>query len=342
MAFAPNLLEPDRIALARLILAGALLRERVKRHRWLRTLLYRLEASIVLLCWWVFRALPVERAAALGRLTLGLLGPRSAKAGIVNANLSIAFPTLAASAIDALARRNWRNLGLVFGEYPHLDRIARVEKNPRVELVDLCGLDAYRRRERAAIFFGAHLSNFEMLALALARDGVPLLALQAPLQNPQLGKLMDRARIEFGCKLVSRGDSMLARGLLMRELVNHVREGGSLGMLLDLAMQGGAPVPFFDQPMSTSLTPVRMAERYGCDIVPVRTERLGVARFRVTAYPPIILDRRGADEEDRAIAATRQLNALMENWIREQPDEWMCANRRWEKTLYRSLGLAHR
>ena len=36
------------------------------------------------------------------------------------------------------------------------------------------------------------------MALAVARDGVPLLALHAPLQNPHLGKLMDRARDAVG------------------------------------------------------------------------------------------------------------------------------------------------
>ncbi len=69
----------------------------------------------------------------------------------------------------------------------------------------------------------------------------------------------------------------------------------------------------------------------------MRTERLGEARFRVIAYPPVPLDATGDDEHANAIAVTTRLNALMEQWIREQPDEWMCANRRWEKSLHRSL-----
>ena len=116
-----------------------------------------------------------------------------------------------------------------------------------------------------------------------------------------------------------------------------MREGGSLGLLLDLSTKDGEPVPFFGHPMRTSLTPARMAERYGCDIIPMRTERLGEARFRVIAYPPVPLDATGEDEQAKAIAVTARLNALMEQWIREQPDEWMCANRRWEKSLHRSL-----
>jgi KDO2-lipid IV(A) lauroyltransferase len=258
-----------------------------------------------------------------------VIGPRSANATMGKDNLRIAFPTLAASEIDELAYRTWRSIGLVFGEYPHLDRIAKIHDNPRLQIVDRCGLDAYRRRERQAIFVGAHLSNWEIMALALAREGVPLLALQAPLQNPHLAKLMDRARAQLGCRMLARGESM-------RALIRQVREGGSLGLLLDLSSKDGEPVPFFGHPMRTSMTPARMALRYGCDIVPMRTERLGEARFRVTAYPPLAHAPTGEEAAD-AVAITRKLNAMMEQWIGEQPDEWMCANRRWEKSLYRSL-----
>ena len=315
--------------MARLIFASPLDRL-AKRHAWLRALLFRLEAAIMQVFWWSFRALSPQRSARLGRFVVGLLGPRSAKATLVKDNLHIAFPTLDEAAIDDLARRTWRNIGLVFGEYPHLDRIARRNDNPRLQVVDHCGLDVYVRRERQAIFFGAHLSNWEIMALALAREGVPLLALQAPLQNPHLGKMMDHAREQLGCRMLERGESM-------RALIHQVREGGSLGLLLDLSMKDGEPVPFFGHPMRTSLTPARMALRYGCDIVPMRTERVAEARFRVTAYPPVVLDTGPGDEAARAIAVTRQLNAMMEQWIREQPDEWMCANRRWEKALHRSL-----
>jgi len=315
--------------MARLIFASAL-DGYVQRHAWLRALLFRLESYVVLVFWWSFRALSPERAARLGGFVVGILGPRSANAAMVKANLGVAFPELDAPMIDALARRTWRNVGVVFGEYPHLDRIARGERNSRLEIVDHCDLELYRRRERQAIFVGAHLSNWEIMALALARSGVPLLALHAPLQNPHLAELMDRARVQLGCKMLGRGESM-------RALIHQIREGGSIGLLLDLSMKDGVPVPFFGQPMRTTLTPARMAQRYGCDIVPIRTERLGEARFRVTVYPPIRLDSAGASEAERAIAVARQLNALMESWIREQPGEWLCANRRWEKDLYRAL-----
>ena len=337
--------ETDRIAMARFIFVSGLDRQ-ARRHEWLRDLLFRLEALIVHVFWWSFRALSPDRAAGLGRCAVGLLGPHSAKHALVKANLSIAFPTLDPPAIDELARRSWRNIGSVFGEYPHLGQITLAGPESRLQIVDHCGLDAYRRRERQAIFVGAHVSNWEILPRALAREGVPLLALYAPLRNFYLRALMDRARSLEGCRMLARGEPLGKHtGMSLSQvgsLMQHVREGGSFAVLMDLSVKDGFPVPFFDQPMRSSLTPVRMAQRYGCDIVPVRTERLGPARFRVTAYAPLSLEVSESTEEANAIATTRRLNALIEVWIREQPDEWMSANRRWDKTLYRALGFADR
>jgi KDO2-lipid IV(A) lauroyltransferase len=316
--------------MARLIFASALDRQ-AKRYAWLRAGLFGLEGFVMQLFWWTFRALSPERAAAIGRFTVGSLGPRSAKAQLVKDNLQLAFPALDAPSIDRLALETWRSMGLVFGEYPQLDRIAR--DGERLTIDDRVGLGAYAKRERQAIFFGAHLSNWEIMALALAREGVPLLALHAPLSNPHLDKLMSRARMQLGCTMLARGESM--RGLL-----TQLRDRGSIGLLLDLSSDDGEPVEFFGHPMSTSLTPTRLALRYGCDIVPMRTQRLGAGRFRVTAYPPVSLDVEGADEHARVLAVTRQLNALMEEWIREDPQEWMCANRRWDKSLHRALRAA--
>jgi len=302
-----------------------------KHHPGLRRVLFAVESYIVLLIWWLLRLLPPGRAARVGGWIVGRLGPRVEKSVVMRENLRMAFPELDAASIDALAQRAWYHLGMVFGEYPHLAKIARAGPDARIEIVDHCGLEKYRTRQRQAVFVGAHLSNWEVMALALARDGVPLLALYAPLQNPRLDELMSRARRQLGCTMLARGESM-------RGLIKQVRAGGSIGLLLDLASDDGIAVPFFGRDMVTSLTTARMAERYGCDIVPVRTQRLGPARFRFTAYPALDFASSGDDEATRAFAATRQLNALMEQWIREAPEEWLSANRRWDKRLYREYG----
>lgn len=313
--------------MARLIIASRL-DGLAKRFGWLRRILFGFEAVLIYGCWYAFKALTPERASRIGRRIIGLLGPRSPKASMLKANLRIALPARGENEIERLSRQFWGNLGAVFGEYPHLEAIALAEGGRRLELIDGCGLDAYRDGKRRAVFFGAHLANWELMALVLARAGVPLLALFAPLQNAILGRLMDRARLQLGCQLLPRDASM-------RPVLRHLAAGGSLGLLVDLKVDDGVDVPFFGVPMRTSDTPARMAARFDCDLIPVETERLGDARYRVTVHPPLPRPPPGDDESQRAWR-TRAMIEAIEGFIREHPDEWLATNRRWAKSAYSS------
>jgi len=139
---------------------------------------------------------------------------------------------------------------------------------------------------------------------------------------------MDRARLQLGCQLLPRDASL-------RPVLRHLASGGSLGLLVDLKVDDGIDVPFFGIPMRTSDTPARMVARFGCDLVPIRTERLGDAHYRVTVMPPLPEPPPG-DEESQRIWRTRAMNEAVEGFIRAAPDEWLATNRRWAKSEYSS------
>ena len=56
--------------------------------------------------------------------------------------------------------------------------------------------------------------------------------------------------------------------------------------------------------------------------------RLGGARLRLTIYPPLALSRTGDREADVRSAMT-DVNAILERWIRERPEQWLWLHRRW-------------
>ncbi len=311
--------------MARLILASAL-DDAAQRFRWLRTLLFAFEAAFVYLCWYAFKALSPERASRLGRRIVSVLGRRSPKAAILKTNLAIALPQRPVDEIERVADAVWGNVGAVFGEYPHLAVIGS-RSSGRVEITDQCGLDTYRRRERRAIFFGAHVSNWEIMGIALAREGVPVMALYAPLQNGHLDRLMNRARLQLGCEMLPRDGSM-------RRLFKHLQDNGSMGLLVDLKVDDGIEVPFFGVPMLASPTPARLAARYQCDLVPIVTTRTGDARYHFTVLPPLPSPPGELDEEASIFWRTRAMMGAIESFITAHPEEWLATNKRWSKTHY--------
>ena len=111
-------------------------------------------------------------------------------------------------------------------------------------------------------------------------------------------------------------------------------------MVCDLGVESGAAVPFCGEDAPTTLAPARLALRFGCPLVPVRVERLGPARLRVTLHDPVPPD--GAAPPDlQARHMMARVNAAFEAWIVARPHEWQCFQNRWPKaTRKRLLGHA--
>ena len=98
---------------------------------------------------------------------------------------------------------------------------------------------------------------------------------------------------------------------------------------MDRRLKKGELTPFFGSGTFTSLFPARLALRCGCNLVPVRVERLRRGAYRVTVHEPVRPDPSLADDRAKALDMTRQVNAYFESWIRERPDQWFCSKRMW-------------
>ena len=68
--------------------------------------------------------------------------------------------------------------------------------------------------------------------------------------------------------------------------------------------------------------------KFKCPLVPARVERLNGANFRVTVYPPMEFPHTGDPHDDNRLLLVR-INAQLEEWVRERPDQWLWVHRRW-------------
>ena len=98
-------------------------------------------------------------------------------------------------------------------------------------------------------------------------------------------------------------------------------------MLVDQKMNDGIPVPFFGREAMTAPAIAQFAIRLGAVLVPVRTERLNGARFRITVYPPLEIPATGDRAADEHALMIR-INAIVEDWVRDRPEQWLWLHRR--------------
>ncbi|MDF1587305.1 lysophospholipid acyltransferase family protein [Marinimicrococcus flavescens] len=282
--------------------------------------IWRSEAGLLDLLWGSARRLSPDRASDLGCRVGRLFGVRSRKNRHVLANLATAFPDWPKARVEQVARSSWGEVGRTVAEFPHLAAIAGEPE--RAQIVDLGGIEAVKASGRPAIFVAPHLANWNLLPIAAVRSGVPLSALYSPQSNPFIDERIKESQRALRCRLIAVEDG---RGML-----KDLKEGRSIGLLMDQRFDAGEMIPFFGHPAATPVAPARLAVKLGIPFVPCRVERLEGAHFRVSIHPPVQPDS-SLEPRMAARSMVEQVNHLFEAWIRAAPEQWLCAKRRWPK-----------
>lgn len=282
----------------------------------------RVEAVALAAAILLFKSLPVGAASGLGGRLGRTLGPRFGITGRARKNLARAIPELSKDEVRSVAKEMWENLGRTVGEYPKLNNIDCYAAGGRVEVVGAEHIDRVRDDGKAGIFFSGHLANWEIMPLAVAQRGCAISLVYRGANNPAVNDMILEARGAITDTNVPKG----AAGA--RQMIDIVRRGGHLGMLVDQKLNAGIPVPFFGRDAMTAPAMAQLALKFDIPLIPVSVVRLRGARFRVTVHPPLELPSSG----DRA-ADTRtimlEVNRLLESWIRENPAQWLWLHRRW-------------
>jgi KDO2-lipid IV(A) lauroyltransferase len=295
----------------------------------LRAIVWPLQGLALALFWSCCVAMSPERAAAFGAALARAFGPRFRWHERLRANLAIALPQASPERVEALARAAWGSFGATLGEYAHFGTIADRHFDQHVEVVLEPAVAACRRSGRPFIFVTAHLGNWEISAATARRLGLPLTVVYSRQANPIVEWLVQRRRRELGCRFLAADDSI-------RPLLNELRAGRSIGLLVDLRVESGEPVPFCGHDTATTLVPARLALKFGCPLVPVRVERIRPAHLRVTVHDPVRPDPAAAPNA-QAWQMIAGVNALFESWIVARPHEWQCFQNRWPKSIRKRL-----
>ncbi|CUW37380.1 putative Lipid A biosynthesis (KDO)2-(lauroyl)-lipid IVA acyltransferase [Magnetospirillum sp. XM-1] len=279
----------------------------------------RLEALGARVVWGLFAALPLDAASGLGGWLGRTVGPLLGGVNrVARRNLKAAFPEKSDAEIKTIIADMWDNIGRVAGEFPHLKRIAA----ERVELIGGENIDLLRDDGKAGIFISGHMGNWEVNGAVAAARGLPLNLVYRAANNPYVEDLYRKGRADACHALIQKGPEGARQALIT------LKKGGHLGMLVDQKMNDGVAIPFFGRDAMTAPAQAVFATKFKCPLVPARVERIKGAHFRVTVLPPMEFPHTNDNHEDNRLLLVR-INALLEEWIRERPAQWLWVHRRW-------------
>ena len=273
------------------------------------------------------RLLGPDLAGAIGAFVARTLGPLTGAHRIARENIDATFPEATPAARAAILRESWENLGRTASEYVFLDRLwdfvpgapaGRIEIAPD----SVARFDVLREDGKGALIFAAHLSNWELPAVAAVRHGLPSAALYRTPNNRAI------ARDILAMRTPVMGELIPASMVAPIRMMEVVSEGLHLGMLVDQRFGRGPTVNFLGRAASANPLLARLARRFEVPVHGVRTIRLPGGRFRLELTPALDLPRDAKGLVD-VTSATQAINDVIAGWVREHPGQWLWQHRRW-------------
>lgn len=283
------------------------------------------EAIGAIIVWTIFRVLPLDWASTLGGWLARSIGPRLKLSQRADLNIRRAFPKIEDDAVEKIIHGMWDNLGRTVAEFPHLSSFKFDGDNPRIHIDGREHLISFRDDDTPGFFVSAHIGNWELAPLTAFAHDVPSVFVYREANNRLVEKLYMRGRNLYKNMMIPKG------GEGAKQTIKALKDGKHIGVMIDQKMNDGISVPFFGIEAMTAPAVAQMALRFNCPILPARVIRESGARFRVNITPPIHAKNTGNKIDD-----TKQfmieINAIVEGWVREHPEQWLWLHNRWPDT----------
>jgi len=228
--------------------------------------------------------------------------------------------------IKRICRDSFRNIGkdimessrCLEYEYSYLKTLVRFEGKEY--------LDKALKQGKGVIALTAHLGNFPLMDLRLVKEGYPLSIVARESKNPKIIKFIDSLKDTFGIESIPIKPRMTCVARCLKAL----KENKILMLQIDLnAPVTEAWVDFFGYLVPTFKGPVVFSFRTGAPIIPIFiTQKQHY--HNIIIHPPFDLNIAGDRQQDITSNIAR-LTKIVEATIREYPEQWWWALRRFKR-----------
>lgn len=272
----------------------------------------------------IFGSLSLERALAAGSGLGWFYGSviRHHRRDAEEA-LRLSFPEKSKAERDHIIAQMYRKLGMNAAEELRMPSVTLEYLQNFVAWENETPVREVLSAGKGVLALTAHIGNFDLLCTIAPHFNYPTTVITKNIKNQAINTWWMEARTRFGLKFVPAHNSY-------RQCLSALRKNEIVAFILDQNMINteGIFVDFFGRPACTSPGLAYMSAQSGAAVVPVFMIRQENGRHRVKVMPAI------PPPPDRKPETIRQFTQLytkiIEDVIREFPDQWIWVHRRWK------------
>lgn len=264
--------------------------------------------------------LPYRAILRLGAITGAVLTPLlRERRRVVAQNLELCFPDMDAVSRERLRKAALRDMGVMLGEFA-LGWLASDRKLARlpVRIDGLEHLETLRAQGRGALLVGGHFSHLELCARLISRQ-LRIAGMYRRMDSPVFEWIVLRARLDYAETMFDKEE--------LRATVKYLKRGGIVWYAPDQDMRGKDSVfaPFFGIEASTITATHHLARLSGAAVIPFFHRRLPGGGYALRLEAPL-----PNFPSDDVVADTARVNATIERMVREAPEQYLWAHKRFK------------
>ncbi|MBQ3834572.1 MAG: lysophospholipid acyltransferase family protein [Elusimicrobia bacterium] len=188
--------------------------------------------------------------------------------------------------------------------------------------------DIYNRmlaRKKGLLVLSAHCGNWEILAAGVAKH-FPVNVIAKKIYIDELNDMLVKYRNIMNVKVILRNELSSAR-----KMIKALRNNEIIAMLIDQDTSVQSVfVDFFGYPASTPLGLASLALKTGTPVVLSVDKRLPEDKHQFIISDEIVPPESTGDFDTDVKNFTAKLTKYLENFIRENPEQWVWFHERWK------------
>ena len=273
---------------------------------------YLLEAFVLFLVMMLSKILGAKNASNFGGWIGRTIGPKLAASRKAERNIRKIMPSKTEAEVREIIAGMWDNLGRLMMEYPH---IKTIEQN----FTTTIGTE-FLPDDKKCIFFTGHFGNWEVMPpYFYTHFGFPTIPIYRAPNNPYSDALLKKFRSYHGqLETIPKSTSG------MRQMVQALKDGKSLGLLIDQKYNQGIEIDFLGQPAMTSPIYAQLAKKFDIPLIPIRITREDGCSFSIEISQAIETQNRTIEE------IVLESHEHLKDWIFNKPEQWLWLHRRWK------------
>ncbi len=278
---------------------------------------YFIQFVIILLLFFIFKLIGLNNSTRLSGNLFRIIGPLFRSNDLSYKNLKLAYPNLNEIEKKDLIKKMWFNYGCIFAEYIF---IKKFNQSNDIIIENQNILENIKENSERVIFVSGHFNNFELMAMHITKSGIDLAAIYRPLNNIFLNPIMEKIRKKYICqKQIKKGISGT------KNLLKLYKNGTSIALMIDQRVSEGIKCDLFNKEAYTTTIPAQLIKKFNSRVVPLYIERLKDNKFKLKVHQPIKFK-----EDETPEKITLELNKILENMIKKNPEQWIWTHNRWK------------